>query len=210
MGVVILRSTLDGGFTPLCELCGSQPSHDISEQEYLENKVFWDNWVCCNKKIRKQLVAKQQKINKANEHPITGIVAPKCPHCQKRAKLTTGRTVYPRRPDLATKVLWICRDCDAWCGVHDNSPRFKALGTPANKELRQLRRQAHSFFDPLWQLKQDRDSCARHVARNSGYAWIATKLGIPVEECHIAMFNKEKCQAVVNLCQPFTQRLVER
>lgn len=50
MGVTLVNSTLDGGVTPICEDCGIMLCYDISLDEYLEAKEFWDKWRCseCN------------------------------------------------------------------------------------------------------------------------------------------------------------------
>ena len=48
MGVTILPSSLE--LTPICNECGICLCWDISFYEYIENKSFWDNWICevCN------------------------------------------------------------------------------------------------------------------------------------------------------------------
>ena len=50
MGVHISPSTIDGGVTPICNECGISLCWDISEEEYTEQKGFWDEWLCkdCN------------------------------------------------------------------------------------------------------------------------------------------------------------------
>lgn len=50
MGVQVGPQTLSGGKTLICNCCGSTVCWNISQQEYLEAKAFWDNWVCedCN------------------------------------------------------------------------------------------------------------------------------------------------------------------
>ena len=46
MGITILPSTIDGGYTPICNSCMITLCWDISEEEYQEEKWFWDNWTC--------------------------------------------------------------------------------------------------------------------------------------------------------------------
>lgn len=50
MGVEVLPSTLPGGVSPVCNRCGCALCWDVSEEEYAEQKAFWDAWVCrdCN------------------------------------------------------------------------------------------------------------------------------------------------------------------
>lgn len=35
-----------GGFTPICEDCGVMLCWDISEEEYVLNDKFWEEWLC--------------------------------------------------------------------------------------------------------------------------------------------------------------------
>lgn len=43
-----------GGYTPICNSCGIKLCWDISEYEYEDNELFWDNWKCqqCNGGIK--------------------------------------------------------------------------------------------------------------------------------------------------------------
>ncbi|MBY9081032.1 hypothetical protein KIH86_23040 [Paenibacillus sp. HN-1] len=63
------------------------------------------------------------------------------------------------------------------------------LGTLATKELRELRRQAHSIFDPLW-----KDG---HMLRHSAYRRLSEFMGTDRKETHIAMFNEEQCRRII-------------
>lgn len=36
-----------GTYTPQCGECGIALCWDLSEEEYLEHKAFWDGWECC-------------------------------------------------------------------------------------------------------------------------------------------------------------------
>jgi len=50
MGALTNHIQIDGGVTPICSACGIALCWDISEDEYLENQDFWDEWTCrdCN------------------------------------------------------------------------------------------------------------------------------------------------------------------
>jgi len=108
-------------------------------------------------------------------------------------------------------MIYLCRPCDAWVGVHKGTDTPK--GCLANKELRQWKMKAHAAFDPLSEAKlrkrrEERGQDYKKVwARGSGYRWLSQKLGIPSAECHIGMFDVETCKRVVELCQPFAQKL---
>ena len=45
MGIIILPSTLDGGFTLICSSCGITEG-DISQADYEVNHYYYDDWVC--------------------------------------------------------------------------------------------------------------------------------------------------------------------
>jgi hypothetical protein len=50
MGVVNGNSTLPGGMTPVCNVCGVHLCWDISQDDYRRNAAFWNAWICrdCN------------------------------------------------------------------------------------------------------------------------------------------------------------------
>lgn len=128
---------------------------------------------------------------------------PLCCHCQKPARLTDGREVYPRHPDLYEKPIWRC-ECGAYVGCHPGTR--VPLGTPADQPLRRARQALHNRrVDPIWMTadglpfyKPESDQARwqiRRTARSRLYAFLATKLGISEDECHIGMFDMERCRA---------------
>ena len=117
--------------------------------------------------------------------------APICDYCGKSSIQTTGADIYPRRPDLASKVMFVCRPCDAWVGCHPGTA--SPLGRLANKALRVAKMEAHAAFDPLWRGKAKGE-------RGRAYGWLAGELGLSSDECHIGMFDVETCRRVVEAC----------
>ncbi len=113
-----------------------------------------------------------------------------CPYCNTPAALRDGMAVYPHRPDLKHKHFWVCNDCDAWVGCHPGTNR--PLGRLANGALRRAKMAAHAAFDPLWK--------SGAMRRKQAYTWLAGKLGIAVENCHIGMFDEADCQRVIAAC----------
>lgn len=110
-----------------------------------------------------------------------------CPYCGADAKLVSGVTVYPHRPDLAAKRFYECEPCDARVGVHDGT--FKPLGRLANAELRAAKMRAHTAFDPLWRFGS--------MKRKAAYAALAAQLGIEPKDCHIGEFDVAMCERVI-------------
>ncbi len=121
----------------------------------------------------------------------------KCPYCEQPAKLVDSQIIYGRSYGMA----WFCKPCDAWVGCHKNSKTHAPLGRLANAELRDWKKKAHAVFDLLWQRKMRRDKCTKGKARKAAYGWLAKQLEITVKDCHIGMFNIEKCKKVVEACK---------
>lgn len=131
-------------------------------------------------------------------------IPPACTHCSAPAQLVDGAAVYPHRPDLVTRKFWRCGHCGAYVGCHKGTDR--PLGTPANTQLRDARIKLHNLMvDPLWEnavssvgyRPEDARAVAiiRNTARARVYAFLAWKLGIDKEDCHVAMFTLEQCRA---------------
>lgn len=117
--------------------------------------------------------------------------AQKCDYCSNDAELVTGKVIYPHRADLFSKKFWNCTSCNAYVGCHPNTT--KPLGRLANAELRKAKQQAHAAFDPLWKSRQ--------MKRKQAYAWLAEKMGIAVQNCHIGMMDVQECKAIVSILQ---------
>lgn len=111
-----------------------------------------------------------------------------CPYCKQDAPLVDSKLLYGRSYGF---IYW-CRPCNAYVGTHkyDN---VTPLGTLANAELREYRKKAHLVFDKRW-----RNGAGR---RKLEYKKLADWLGIEVNDCHIGMFDKEKCMEVVKFCK---------
>lgn len=146
------------------------------------------------------MVLKSNKAVKKKEYKKKRTV--KCPYCHSNAKLVDSHQVYHR----SYGMIWLCQPCDAYVGVHKESRNYKPLGRLANQELRKCKIKAHRYFDPLWQNKMVRDKCSKTKARQSGYAWLAKKLGLTVVGCHIGQFNVKQCRKVVEICLPYHER----
>lgn len=68
-----------------------------------------------------------------------------CRYCNAAVVCVSTLEFYGR--DSGAHV-YKCTGCDAYVGTHKGT-RIP-LGTLVNKELRELRRQAHTIFDPMW------------------------------------------------------------
>ena len=125
-----------------------------------------------------------------------------CDYCNKQPKYVDSSVVYGK----SYGMIYYCKPCDAYVGVHKGTD--KPLGRLANRELRYWKKEAHKFFDPLWirkleKRKKEDSTYKKCYARGSGYKWLAKQLGITRENCHIGMFNVDKCKEVVAICSKY-------
>jgi zinc-finger-containing domain len=69
-------------------------------------------------------------------------------------------------------------------------PRWRA--EPGSK-LAALRAQAHRALDVHWEFGGR--------TRSEVYNWLADRLGVPSDLCHIGMFGEKECERVITLCR---------
>lgn len=116
----------------------------------------------------------------------------KCPYCGAEAVLRDSNVVYGN--DKYYGKMWVCKNfpkCDAYVGCHEGTTI--PLGRLANQRLRNLKKEAHKQFDPLWK--------SGLMSRKEAYRWLADMLHIDCEDCHIGMFDIKMCQKVIHLCR---------
>jgi hypothetical protein len=120
-----------------------------------------------------------------------------CPNCGGEVQLLGNERVYGR-PYGEWPYAYKCMDraCNSYVGLHP----FTAipLGTLANPRTRKARTDAKAVFNPLWQTGKR--------TRSEAYAWLASKLGIPVEECHVGWFDVKQCEKVVEVCVSYLSK----
>lgn len=88
------------------------------------------------------------------------------------ARLTDGREIYPRRPDLADLPFWRCDACQNHVGCHHKTKdRTQPLGAIPNAEMRNARTEIHKILDPIWQ--------SGRLGRKKVYSMLSEKLGRP-------------------------------
>lgn len=115
----------------------------------------------------------------------------KCDYCLNEIGTVDGSVIYPHRKDLWNLIYWYCKPCGAYVGCHKNSKDNAPLGRLANKELRFWKMKTHDYFDPLWR-KGNKN-------RKEAYQWLAEKLGINLNQCHIGYFTVEICKQTVEI-----------
>ncbi|MNO23023.1 hypothetical protein D3C76_128150 [compost metagenome] len=103
-----------------------------------------------------------------------------CPYCGGSVIYTSNATIYGR--EYGNGRCYKCTSCDAYVGVH-NRTRIP-LGRLANRELRELKKECHALFDPVWKLN-------KNIKREHAYGRLANVLDIPSNECHFGWFDKD-------------------
>jgi hypothetical protein len=109
----------------------------------------------------------------------------KCPYCGQEAVWCENKEIYGRNFGRSY-MMYLCKPCDARVGCHQNSKR--ALGTMANKELREWRMKAHAVIDPLW-----RDG---KLPRSEVYRRLSKVIGV---EVHVGEADVEMCQKIIQV-----------
>lgn len=115
-----------------------------------------------------------------------------CPYCYQKPVFIDSSAVYPEGKSYG--MIYYCDACQAWVGTHkkDNTP----LGRLANKELRALKREAHMYFDKIWEPLVT-PSFTKGTARTWAYDWLSEVMGTPRNETHIGMFDEDQCRNVI-------------
>lgn len=98
-----------------------------------------------------------------------------CCGCKQKvdARLTTGKEIYPHRPDLYSFPYWKCDDCRNYVGCHyKTKDRTRPLGMIATPEIKNARQHIHRILDPLWigknKSKKKRDRIYDEIKRRIG------------------------------------------
>jgi hypothetical protein len=127
-----------------------------------------------------------------------------CPYCDSPSVYTDSADVYG---GTSYGMIWLCRPCQAWVGVHEGTDQ--ALGRLASAELRELKMQAHRWFDPIARQGLIKDIYPIYIAgmseRDKAYLWLSEIMGIKKEYCHIGMMDEGECQQVIDICKPFVE-----
>jgi len=125
------------------------------------------------------------------------ICVPSCPRCREGSRLVDAAEVYGYRNSYPP--VYVCTnfpECDFRVGCHPGT--IKPLGNMADSATRSARNLAHAAFDPIWKT--------RRKTRHGAYRWLADKLGMNVNDVHIANFDERTCRRVVKICESWHER----
>lgn len=107
-----------------------------------------------------------------------------CPSCNKPMIPKLGRF----GPFLSCSGF---PECDTSIAVNRNTG--EPIGTPADNETRELRKQAHDIFDKLWK--------SGLMSRDTAYCNIRRWMGLSKDDAHIGMFDATTCQRLIGICR---------
>ncbi len=121
-----------------------------------------------------------------------------CPYCKQPAIWCENSEIYGRRYGRSY-MCYLCQPCNAYVGCHNNSKR--ALGTLANKELREWRMKAHAIFDPIWRKSKNNKfkTFNDRKRRYEAYEWLSRELN--KISIHIGWSDVEDCKKIISICE---------
>lgn len=105
----------------------------------------------------------------------------RCNICGGHVVFTSNATIYGK--EYGSGKCYLCQSCGAYTGTHRPRPR-EALGLLADEPMRKGKVLCHDLFDAMWKGKRK-----ARKKRKDLYAWLADRMGIPVEECHFGYFD---------------------
>jgi hypothetical protein len=126
------------------------------------------------------------------------ITGKKCPYCDAKTVLVDSAEVYSR----SYGMIYLCRPCKAWVGVHKNSKKNVALGRVGNSTLREWKKMAHASFDSLW-IRKITQGFSKNASRKMAYKWLALRMGLKPSQTHIGWMDVEQCKQVCEICKPY-------
>ena len=99
-------------------------------------------------------------------------------------EFTTNDKIYGKK--YGSGYCYLCTNCGAYVGTHKPRPK-EAMGILADKQMRDMKMKCHDLFDRKWK-GTGKGMMKRRI---KAYAELATKLGIPVSECHFGYFDMD-------------------
>lgn len=110
-----------------------------------------------------------------------------CTGCHRYtdARLTNGREVYPRSPDLRDLPFWKCDDCGNFVGCHHKTDTpTQPLGCIPTPQIKSYRQKIHAVIDPIW--------ISGKWKRKAVYKAISDKLGRKYHTAEIRSVDEAK------------------
>ena len=150
------------------------------------SKIDWAITQCENTIKKKEI--KWEIVNQSEDQRDAIMKGKICPYCYEKSEFVDSAVVYG---GVSYGMIYYCKPCDAYCGVHKDNIGTRSLGRLANYELRQAKKEAHHYFDQIWK--------SGIMKRTEAYKWLSETLGTDKDYTHIGMFSVETCKEVVEV-----------
>lgn len=168
---------------------------DHGKSGHLEREAAWKAEVA---KWEKELASEKSLLVLMAEHIVfrgfqTDSVI--CDYCDEPAVLVDSSIVYKR----SYGPIWYCHEDQAWVGCHPNTEI--ALGTLANKQLRNARKRCKRMLNSLWMPE------GAPMKRSEAYKWLSEAMDLRLAKTYVGMFNIEQCNLAYDLVQAYFRRM---
>lgn len=147
------------------------------------------------------LAEKRNLIMRKNKKKGNNPSKMRCPYCGAPMILRSADGIY--KDNSQHNTLYVCRnypECDTY--VRTRPGTAQPLGTPANRELRALRIQAHRCFDAIHQNG--------YMTKKDAYVWLAALLQAPQSQAHIGFLSEYSCRKVIDESTRMLQQCAQR
>lgn len=128
-----------------------------------------------------------------DEDPTSAPVELTCPEPDCGAPMVLRVT---RRAPWTGRKFYGCSRFPECRSTHGAHPDGTPLGIPATKATKQARIRAHDVFDQLHRPGR--------MTRSQAYVFLAKRMGMSKDECHIGRFDAAQCDQVIAIA---TRRL---
>lgn len=120
-----------------------------------------------------------------------------CPFCNEKMKLASNFEVYGDGEQYKKKFL-LCPGCGSYCQIRkSNTKRYYLVSTPATRETKNLRNEAHWYFNYVIENKLVAN-------KTDAYIWLSNQFGKTVtyldEMIHIGEMDNEQCISTIKYC----------
>lgn len=125
----------------------------------------------------------------------------RCPYCGSSVIFRSADGIYHDNQNQT--MLYVCSrypECDAYVRVHSGTKI--PLGSLANHNLRSLRREAHRYFNRLYE--------SGLMDKKEAYQWLADVISAPLSEAHIGHLGEYYCKQVIRESKKLLESREER
>lgn len=147
------------------------------------------------KRDRKKYTNISRMYASATQLPIDTNNYP-CPCCGKKMHYVNGAELFGEEKGCKKDKYMVCYDCDIHGRVREQYNGAFLISVPAKRETRQLRNEAHYFFDKLYEY-------GIFANRTSAYEWLTKTMGrkrcIKTTQYHIGEMDDDKLRMTIQV-----------